>query len=59
MDFKFFISLNPYANSLQPDNPKLKLIKFIVKSVSFCKAPKFFPNGETFNTASLDAILSV
>ena len=47
MDFKFFISLNPYANSLQPDNPKLKLIKFIVKSVSLCKALRLFPNRET------------
>jgi len=59
MIYKFIIPVIPSANSLQPDYPKTKLIKFIFKSVSFCKAPRLFQNGGISYTASLDAMSSV
>jgi len=59
MDFKLIISAIPSANSVQPDYPKSKLVKVIVKLVNLCKAPKFFPNGETSCTVSLNVLLSM
>jgi len=57
--FKLIISAIPYANSIQPDYPKTKSVKTIVKLVRLCNDPRFFPNGETSCSISFNAILSI